>query len=195
MGGSGETTKVVEQPSPVGTILDKSPAFSVRSSQKIPEPLLPDNQLGMEETPRHLASPAGVPTTPLLNPLATPVHSPCRNTRNSPVPSLADASQPRPVPGTLHLTEAAIEQRLRRLMTPKASGEYKVSKDIVRMFKAGGKSKIDVFHMFQSVGFDPDRLHALLLGATNIFRIICSQHTFRKTKMWSFPKKEVSIST
>ena len=171
MGGSGETTKVVEQPSPVRTVLDKSPALSVHSSQKIVEPLLPDNQLGMEETPMaSLPSPAAVPpTTPVFNPLATPVHSPSRNTRNSPVPSLADASQPRPVPGTLHLTEAAIEQRLRRLMTPKASGEYKVSKDIVRMFKAGGKSKIDVFHMFQSVGFDPDRLHALLLGATNIY--------------------------
>ena len=99
---------------------------------------LPDNQLGMEQPP-----------TP-----RTPVATPCRSPS---VPTIDDFSQPRPVPGTLHLSEGAIDQRLRRLVTPRTNGTYKVSKDIVEMYKNGGKNRMDVFHMFQSVGFDPDR--------------------------------------
>lgn len=129
--------------------MDKSPALSVRSSQ-LP-PVLPDNQLGMEETP-NFGTPLNSPKVPPLNvPLASPA-----TPAWSEVPNLDDTTKPRPMPGTLHLSEGAIDQRLRRLMTPKANGQYKVSKDIVDMFNAGGKGKTNVFHMFQSVGFDPD---------------------------------------
>lgn len=147
------------QPSPVDTVLDnKSPALSVRSSQVPPPQMLPDNQLGMEET-QHVG-------TPLPTPKATPAASPT-TPPFSEVPSLDDVSKPRPTPGTLHLSEGAIDQRLRRLMAPKANGQYKVSKDIVAMFNAGGKGKTNVFHMFQSVGFCTDWLRDFLLGVTN----------------------------
>lgn len=108
------------------------------------EPVPPDNQEG-------------------LTPVATPVRTPrtlMDSTRKSPSfpepPHVDDQRHPRPSPGSLHLSQEAIDQRLRRLTTPKANGQLKISAQIVQMYKSGGKAKKDVYHMFQAFGFDAD---------------------------------------
>lgn len=127
--------------SPGSVCCGKAPSVQLVNSPKF-EMMWPDNQLGLEQ-----------PVTP-----RTPVATPCRS--QPAVDSLfrnGDNSHPPPVPGTLHLSEGAIDARLRRLVAPRACGKYKVSKDIVEMYQNGGKTRMDVFHMFQSVGFDVDR--------------------------------------
>ena len=106
-----------------------------------PSPMLPDNQEGVE-TPKPI--PPFAPVTPQMfgRTPTTPYHG-------SP-PSL------RPKPGQLHLSETAIEQRARRLLTPKANGQQKLSADVIALYRAGGKSRQEFFAMFQACGFDPD---------------------------------------
>ena len=107
----------------------------------------PDNQLGLEDT--QVATPT---------PVATPVATPRRVAPVTPQ-SLAfndDLQVPRPSPGSLHLSKEAIDQRLRRVVTPRANGTFKISADVIKMYKDGGKSRDDVFRMFQACGFDVD---------------------------------------
>ena len=104
-----------------------------------PTPIRHDNQLGEIggfETPLSRRS---APTTPQFQ--APP-----------------DRPALRPQAGSLHLSEVAIDQRARRLLTPKANGQMKLSQDVIAMYKAGGKSRRDFFNMFQACGFDPDWL-------------------------------------
>ena len=67
-----------------------------------------------------------------------------------------DSNAEKPVVGVLRISQAAIDQRMRRVMTPnRRTGEFKVSKQIVDMYKSKqGKSKLE--KMFQSVGYDPE---------------------------------------
>ena len=123
------------------------------------EPLLevPDNQLGLDQTP--VRSTAPVPT-PLRTDLSTIRGMPTPRKENNGLQpqrlDYADERNARPTPGSLTLNEEAIEQRLRRLMTPRSNGQHKISADVVRMYKEGGKGKQDVFRMFQAAGFDVD---------------------------------------
>ncbi|CAL1166270.1 unnamed protein product, partial [Cladocopium goreaui] len=105
----------------------------------------PDNQLGLQDT--QVATPT---------PVATPAATPRRAVPVTPQ-SLAyhdDLNLPRPSPGSLHLSKEAIDQRLRRAVTPRANGAFKISADVIKMYKDGGKSRDDVFRMFQACGFD-----------------------------------------
>eukprot|EP00435_Cladocopium_sp_Y103_P065719 s1080_g27.t1 len=128
---------------------DRSPSVVVVVAPKVNrqlsyEPVPPDNQEG-------------------LTPVATPVRTPrtlADSTLRSPSlpepPRVDDQRHPRPTPGSLHLSQEAIDQRLRRLTSPKANGQMKISAQIVQMYKSGGKGKKDVYHMFQACGFDVD---------------------------------------
>lgn len=100
--------------------------------------------------------------------LVTPVATPCRASQASPpgepagvelhhLASVEDDRVPRPEAGGLHLSQAAIDQRRRRLMTPTSTGKLKVSKDVVEMFQSGGAAKQNVYRMFQAAGFEPER--------------------------------------
>ena len=112
---------------------------------------------------RELFSPVPPDNQEGLTPVATPVRSThgtlMDSSRKSPSfpepPHVDDQRHPRPTPGSLHLSQEAIDQRLRRLTTPKANGQLKISAQIVQMYKSGGKAKKDVYHMFQAAGFDP----------------------------------------
>lgn len=52
------------------------------------------------------------------------------------------------------LSAAAADQRLRRLMTPKANGEYKVPMEVVNQYK---ESKDSVQKLFEKCGHDRDQ--------------------------------------
>ena len=114
----------------------------------------PDNQEGLQTSPYTPGTPAKTLTAGRAPSVAS-------------LASVDDPRQPRPQAGALHLSEAAIDQRLRRLVRPKANGESKISQDIIDMYKKGGTAKKNVYHMFQDAGYDieagfqlPDMLRA-----------------------------------
>lgn len=73
------------------------------------------------------------------------------------VPGLDDTRAPRPKQGELHLSKAAINSRLRRLMKPNVHGTYKVSQEVIKDFNSTqGRKTID--QIFQMCGYDPDRV-------------------------------------
>ena len=56
------------------------------------------------------------------------------------------------------LTEAAIDQRLRRIMKPRRNGEYVVGKDFIEMWEdkhAGGRDRVR--SLFEKAAYEPDR--------------------------------------
>ena len=88
------------------------------------------------------------------------------------IPDLGDRTAETPVPGKIRISDEAIKARMRRIMTPAASGTLKVSQDIVKKWKSKGKARASLEALFQSVGFCKDRvgltglLHLKLLFAT-----------------------------
>ena len=55
------------------------------------------------------------------------------------------------------LTEGAIDKRIRRVMTPRANGEYLVSGDFVSMWNdriTGGRDKVRA--LFEKAAYNPD---------------------------------------
>ena len=54
------------------------------------------------------------------------------------------------------LSPSAIDKRLRRIMTPRASGALKVPQEVVDQWK-DLSSRHKVTSMFEKVGYDPDR--------------------------------------
>ena len=82
-------------------------------------------------------------------------HESEENTPN--VPLVTDQSAPKFKAGDLHLSSAAIRGRLRRLMTPRIDGTFKVSQQIVQDFqKKDGKERKNVELIFQMCGYDRD---------------------------------------
>lgn len=137
----------------------------------------PDNQLGLQDT--QVATP-----TPVAIPAATP-------RRAVPVTpqSLAyhdDLNLPRPSPGSLHLSKEAIDQRLRRAVTPRANGAFKISADVIKMYKDGGKSRDDVFRMFQACGFDVDCFRKKVETCCRFLQRIWIHMSKNKTPLGSF---------
>ena len=135
-------------------------------------------QPDVQEADKHTAAakpPAAAPEA--VQPVATPCrsagpeppsdpHHPKTATPSEPtsaphdpeIPEIGDASAAIPAAGELRLSQCAINQRMSRCFKPnKKTGEYKVSKDILNMWSSrGGKKKLQ--QVFQSCGFDPDRL-------------------------------------
>ena len=72
----------------------------------------------------------------------------------SEIPDLNDHSAQKPVPGKIRISEAAMQARLRRIMTPSVNGGHKISESIVKQWKARGKGRDSLEQLFQSVGYD-----------------------------------------
>ena len=80
-----------------------------------------------------------------------PVATPCR----SDIPEVNDPSAPQPVPGVIRISQKAMESRMRRVFAPNIEGKYKVSSEILQLFK-NKKGKKTLTQIFQSCGFDTD---------------------------------------
>ena len=91
------------------------------------------------------AKPSPVPSTP---------------SEDSPdnVPTLLDETAAKPIQDEVRLSEAAIKSRMNRILAPTVSGSYKVSESVIKQWKAGGTSRTNLMKIFQSVGFDRDRV-------------------------------------
>ena len=71
------------------------------------------------------------------------------------IPSLDNSRAPRPSPTAASLTEGAIDRRMRRVFTAKASGEFKVGKKFVEMWQKRGTSRMNLINIFASCGYNP----------------------------------------
>ena len=132
--------------------------MSERARRELYE-LTVDNQEGLESQMFVQGGPATpVVSTPAKTHVDSPSVAPTPNHggRSQTMKYMDDGGLLRPAAGSLLLSEGAIDQRLRRLMTPRANGTHKISADIVDMYRAGGKGKQQVYRMFQAAGFDPD---------------------------------------
>ena len=72
------------------------------------------------------------------------------------VPLLSDKSYPAPPRNQLSLSRSAIDKRMRRVFTPKASGEFKVSERFVAEWKKGGQHRLGLEKVMAACGYDPD---------------------------------------
>ena len=72
------------------------------------------------------------------------------------VPLLSDMAQPSPPRNSPSLTPGAIDRRMRRVFTPKANGEFKVSSKFVAEWQKGGAQRKSLQKVMASCGYDPD---------------------------------------
>ena len=76
---------------------------------------------------------------------------------DSDVPDLGDGSAPRPSSKNLRITEAAADARLRRTMAPSLrDGSYKVSTEVYKQYRKGGKSKKSLMKLCETCGYCQD---------------------------------------
>ncbi|CAE7223040.1 unnamed protein product [Symbiodinium sp. CCMP2592] len=72
------------------------------------------------------------------------------------IPNLDDFDAPRPSPEEPSLSAGAIDRRMRRVFTIKASGEYKVCSKFVDMWKKKGSSRETLGKIFASCGYSAE---------------------------------------
>lgn len=72
---------------------------------------------------------------------------------NLDIPDLNDQTIAKPKAGELLISDAAIASRMKRMFTPKVSGQFKLADSIVQQWKSGGKPRENLKKLFQSVGF------------------------------------------
>ena len=72
------------------------------------------------------------------------------------IPSIDDSVAARPARHITSLSPAAIDRRLRRVMTPKTNGELKVPERFVTQWKKGGASRKSLEAILASCGYDVD---------------------------------------
>ena len=73
------------------------------------------------------------------------------------VPDLGDSSKPSPAPQKLRISEAAADARLRRTMSPSLKdGSYKVSAEVLKQYRKGGKGKKSLLKLFETCGYCQD---------------------------------------
>ena len=100
--------------------------------------------------------------------MATPCRSEasCPQTPHEPAPPLdhleipldGDTKAPIPIAGELRLSENAVNLRMRRVFQPSIkTGEFRVAENIRKMY-AEKRSRPKLLSIFQSCGFDPDRV-------------------------------------
>jgi len=101
--------------------------------------------------------------------VATPCRAPAQQETPSPatstgtkssdfeVPDLGDISSPAPTPQKLRISEAAADARLRRTMAPSLKdGSFKVSSEVIKQYRKGGKGKKSVLKLLETCGYCQD---------------------------------------
>ena len=61
------------------------------------------------------------------------------------------------------LSWGAVDRRLRRIMTPRVTGEFKVPKAVVDQWN-DKTTRPRVMSMFEKAGYSPDRVHGRVVG-------------------------------
>ena len=87
---------------------------------------------------------------------------------NLDIPRIDDPSAEKPIAGAIRISQVAIESRLRRLFTPSVSGQYKVSSEVVGLWKDKKKGKPRLHQLFQSCGYNVDRGYISHMSANPI---------------------------
>ena len=103
-----------------------------------------------------------VPSPPRLSPLATPSPNSTMSDRapeepENVIPDIR-AGVPKPQLGAPTLSPEAIRSRAKRIFTPRANGQLKVSAEIYQEWhKKGSKERRNLELIFKQCGYSPDR--------------------------------------
>ena len=138
-----------------------------------PPPMLPDNQLGLEDIQTPLPSPLGggdrqTPGTayyerPNEPPEAEPLEASGTKIENpaNEKPEVDEEEEGVEVPTVppVLLSKAAANARLRRICTINSKGEYKVPKEVIEQYLDVKKGREDLMKVFERCGHESDRAH------------------------------------
>lgn len=117
--------------------------------------------------PQHAQGDDKQPTAVIDTQVATPVRNTSKAGFFTPlasgekaldIPSIDDCAAEKPKVGTIRISASAVESRLRRVFTPNVAGQYKVSSEIVNLWKGGKKGRKSLEQIFQTCGFCVDRV-------------------------------------
>ena len=146
-----------------------------------PETATPTGPAASQEKP---PSPSEVPVmTPQRTAVAVPTPTPSASTVSGSPASSPGGEQtlryvnngvPKPDPKALRISEAAADDRLRRTMTPSLrDGSYKVSDEVLKQYRKGGKGKKSLMKIFETCGYCKDhtlpQVHALAMSLILLF--------------------------
>lgn len=141
-------------------------------AQGTPSPMLPDNQLGLVQTPTEsmIGEGGGDGRTPYYAPnQGDEVEQP--GDEKSDAEELEEGENKEEVgegenkekeeqPPAPPLSVAAAEARLRRACTPNSKGEYKVPQQVIDQYLDVKGGRVDLMKLFERCGHDQDRAHA-----------------------------------
>ena len=74
-----------------------------------------------------------------------------------------ECKEPQDLPPPDQLSWGAVDRRLRRIMTPRVTGEFKVPKAVVDQWN-DKTTRPRVMSMFEKAGYSPDRVHGRVVG-------------------------------
>lgn len=127
--------------------------------------LLIHRDASAQATPRQVPEPVATPCRS-----SVPVENGQTPAANVEIPTNGDADAPVPVSGEIRLSENAINLRLHRIMKPNSkTGEYRVADNIRKMY-TDKKNKNKLVHLFQSCGFDTDRVRLVFRNSFDHFK-------------------------
>ena len=92
-----------------------------------------------------------------------------------------ESAQPHDLPPEKQLSPGAVDRRLRRIMTPRVTGEYKVPKAVVDQWK-DKSTRSRVMSMFEKSGYSPDRVYGWVVG----FRWSCEMRINKFTYIYIY---------
>ena len=148
-GGLSEKESQQEPPTPTNEKESPAPEVSTGPSKESLEP----SPTASPTKPAH----AQQSQPPPMNPSTQAAHAALATTEGA-IPSLDDEESERPPHNEPSLTPGAIDRRLRRVVTPKADGTFKVDKRFVEEFHKKGTARKSLEKIFASCGYNPDSL-------------------------------------
>ena len=118
-----------------------------------------DGEARIDKSPTTPAFPTPAVATPCRAPEGGPKENPPTTPSSEPSPpSSQHLEGNRPDPGVLRISEAAADARLRRTMQPSLKdGSFKVSQEVLKQYRKGGKAKKSLMKLFETCGYDKDR--------------------------------------
>eukprot|EP00435_Cladocopium_sp_Y103_P070829 s367_g36.t1 len=130
---------------------------------QVEDPGVEDTQVqaSIDKSPPILPRPPAFPVPAVATPCRAPEGGPREEPPVPTTPSSQSSQQnmgKRPDPKVLRISEAAADARLRRTMQPSLKdGSYKVSAEVLKQYRKGGKAKKSLMKIFETCGYDKDR--------------------------------------
>ena len=89
-----------------------------------------------------------------------------------------ECKEPQDLPPPDQLSWGAVDRRLRRIMTPRVTGEFQVPKAVVDQWN-DKTTRPRVMSMFEKAGYSPDRVHGRVVGFRWSYQYIINIYIYR----------------